>query len=37
MFDFIARVLAFFYDLPVVGGSYGLAIILLTGSGDDLY
>lgn len=30
MFDFIARVLAFFYDLPVVGGSYGLAIILLT-------
>ena len=30
MFDAIARVLAFFYSLPVVGGSYGLAIILLT-------
>ncbi|MCP5033385.1 MAG: YidC/Oxa1 family membrane protein insertase [Actinomycetia bacterium] len=30
MFDPIARVLAFFYSLPVVGGSYGLAIILLT-------
>lgn len=32
MFDIIARVLAFFYGLPVVGGSYGLAIILLTAS-----
>lgn len=32
MFDAIARVLAFFYSLPVVGGSYGLAIILLTAS-----
>ena len=30
MFDAIARVLAFFYSLPVVGGSYGVAIILLT-------
>ena len=30
MFDAVARVLAFFYSLPVVGGSYGLAIILLT-------
>jgi YidC/Oxa1 family membrane protein insertase len=30
MFDVIARVLAFFYSLPVVGGSYGLAIMLLT-------
>lgn len=30
MFDAIARVLAFFYELPVVGGSYGVAIILLT-------
>jgi len=30
MFDAIARVLAFFYSLPVVGGSYGLAIMLLT-------
>ncbi|MFV0256837.1 MAG: YidC/Oxa1 family membrane protein insertase [Acidimicrobiales bacterium] len=30
MFDAIARILAFFYDLPVVGGSYGLAIIMLT-------
>lgn len=30
MFDAIARVLAFFYSLPVVGGSYGFAIILLT-------
>jgi len=30
LFDAIARVLAFFYSLPVVGGSYGLAIILLT-------
>lgn len=26
----IARLLAFFYELPVVGGSYGLAIIMLT-------
>jgi YidC/Oxa1 family membrane protein insertase len=32
MFDAIARVLAFFYELPVVGGSYGFAIILLTGA-----
>ncbi|MEM7338131.1 MAG: YidC/Oxa1 family membrane protein insertase [Actinomycetota bacterium] len=30
MFDAIARVLAFFYSLPVVGGNYGVAIILLT-------
>ncbi len=30
MFDFIARVLAGLYELPVVGGNYGLAIILLT-------
>lgn len=29
-FDFIAQVLAWFYSLPVVGGSYGVAIILLT-------
>lgn len=32
MFDLIARVLAFFYSLPVVGDSYGMAIILLTGA-----
>ena len=30
MFDLIARVLSGFYALPVVGGSYGIAIILLT-------
>ena len=30
MFEPVARVLAFFYSLPVVGGSYGFAIILLT-------
>jgi YidC/Oxa1 family membrane protein insertase len=30
MFEPIARVLAFFYSLPVVGGSVGIAIILLT-------
>ncbi|MGI9615647.1 MAG: membrane protein insertase YidC [Acidimicrobiales bacterium] len=30
MFEAIARVLAFFYSLPVVGGSVGVAIILLT-------
>jgi YidC/Oxa1 family membrane protein insertase len=30
MFEPIARVLAFFYSLPVVGGSVGVAIILLT-------
>lgn len=30
MFDFVARVLALFYDLPVVGGNYGLAIMMLT-------
>ena len=30
LIDFVARVLAFFYSLPVVGGSYGIAIILLT-------
>lgn len=30
MFDAIAQVLAGFYALPVVGGSYGVAIILLT-------
>ncbi|MGB5755514.1 MAG: YidC/Oxa1 family membrane protein insertase [Acidimicrobiales bacterium] len=28
--DAVASVLAFFYSLPVVGGSYGLAIMLLT-------
>lgn len=28
--DFVASILAFFYSLPVLGGSYGLAIILLT-------
>lgn len=28
--DAIGALLAFFYDLPVVGGSYGLAIMLLT-------
>jgi YidC/Oxa1 family membrane protein insertase len=32
MYDAIARLLAFFYSLPVVGGSYGVAIILLTGA-----
>lgn len=32
MFDPIARVLAFFYSLPVVGGSYGFSIIMLTGA-----
>jgi YidC/Oxa1 family membrane protein insertase len=30
MFDAIAQVLAGFYALPVIGGSYGVAIILLT-------
>jgi YidC/Oxa1 family membrane protein insertase len=30
MFDFIAQILAGLYALPVVGGSYGVAIILLT-------
>ncbi len=30
MFDFIAQVLALFYELPGVGGNYGVAIILLT-------
>lgn len=30
MFDAIARVLAFFYSLPIVGGSVGVAIMLLT-------
>lgn len=30
MFDAIAQILAGFYALPVVGGSYGSAIILLT-------
>lgn len=30
MFELIARVLSSFYSLPVVGGSYGIAIILLT-------
>ncbi len=30
MFELIARVLAGFYGLPVVGGSYGFAIIMLT-------
>lgn len=30
MFDFIAKVLATFYELPVVGGNYGFAIIMLT-------
>lgn len=28
--DFVASILAFFYSLPVVGSSYGWAIILLT-------
>ena len=28
--DFVARILAFFYELPIVGDNYGLAIILLT-------
>jgi YidC/Oxa1 family membrane protein insertase len=28
--DFVARILSFFYSLPVVGGNYGYAIILLT-------
>lgn len=32
MFEPIARVLAFFYSLPVVGGSYGFSIIMLTGA-----
>ncbi len=31
LIDFVAGVLAGLYALPVVGGSYGLAIILLTG------
>jgi YidC/Oxa1 family membrane protein insertase len=30
MFDAIAQILAGFYALPIVGGSYGMAIILLT-------
>lgn len=30
MFDAIAQILAGFYSLPVLGGSYGVAIILLT-------
>ncbi len=30
LIDFIARILAFFYELPVVGNSYGIAIMLLT-------
>lgn len=30
MFDLIAQILAGLYALPVVGGSYGIAIILLT-------
>lgn len=30
MFELVARVLAGFYSLPVVGGNYGFAIILLT-------
>lgn len=29
-FEAVARLLAWFYELPVVGGSYGIAIILLT-------
>ncbi|MGI9595877.1 MAG: membrane protein insertase YidC [Acidimicrobiales bacterium] len=28
----VASLMAFFYSLPVVGGSYGLAIIMLTGA-----
>ena len=30
IFEAIARLLAFFFELPVIGGSYGVAIILLT-------
>jgi YidC/Oxa1 family membrane protein insertase len=30
LIDFVGRILSFLYDLPVVGGSYGFAIILLT-------
>lgn len=30
VFEAIARLLAFYYELPVIGGSYGFAIILLT-------
>ena len=29
-FEIVARLLAWFYQLPVVGGSYGIAIIFLT-------
>ncbi len=32
LIDFVAQILAGFYSLPVVGGSYGIAIILLTGA-----
>ncbi len=31
LIDFVAGILAGLYSLPVVGGSYGLAIVLLTG------
>ncbi len=30
LIDFVARILAFLYALPVVGGNYGLAIMMLT-------
>lgn len=30
--ELVSSVLAFFYSLPVVGGSYGIAIMLLTGT-----
>ncbi len=30
IFEAIARLLAFFFELPVVGGSYGISIVLLT-------
>ncbi len=32
LIDFVAQILAGFYALPVVGGSYGFAIIMLTGA-----
>ena len=30
LIDFVARILAFLYSLPVVGGNYGLAVMMLT-------
>lgn len=30
LIDFVARILAFLYALPVVGGNYGLAVMMLT-------